>query len=139
MQVKKYSTESLQYMNIFRRVTNTLPKDYFEVNSELVFVVNRAEVGAALGKGGANIRKLKELLNKKIKVVGSGKDVKELVANFLYPIKTKNISTDNSLIELELNQSSDRRTLLRNSQCQLKLLKNVVKRYFPEVAEIKVL
>jgi len=126
-------------MNIFRKVTNILPLDYFEVNSELVFVVNRAQVGAALGNGGKNIRKLRDLLNKKIKVVGSGKDAEELVTNFLYPVKPKNNSIDNSLIELEFNQGSERRLLLRNGQNQLKLLKSIVKRYFPEVAEIKVL
>ncbi len=139
MQIKKYSAESLQYMNIFEQVTNILPIDYFEVNSEIVFIVDKVKVGAALGKGGKNIRKLRELLNKKIRVVGFGKDVKELVANFLYPIKTRNISIANSVIEMEFNKGSERRLLLGNQQSQLRLLKGIVKRYFSDVAEIRVL
>ena len=137
--MKKYNAECLQCMNIFRKVTNISPVDFFEVNSELVFIVDRAKVGAALGKQGKNVKKLRELLNKRIKVVGKGKDAKELIANFLYPVKAKTISLDESTINLEFNQGSERRLLLRNRQNQLKVLKTIVKRFFSEVSEIKVL
>lgn len=139
MVIKKYSIESLQYMNIFKRVTNISPKDYFEVDTDLIFIVDKAKVGAALGKSGVNIKKLKDMFNKKIKVVGSGRDAKELVCNFLYPIRAKSVEIEAAVINLQLNSGSERRLLLNNRQSRLRLLKQIVSRYHPEISEIKVL
>lgn len=139
MGIKRYSIESLQYMNIFKRATNISPLDYFEAGSDLVFVVDKAKVGAALGRRGANIKRLKDMLNKKIKVVGAGRDAKEIVCNFLYPIRAKSIEIESTVISLQLNSGSERRLLLNNQQSRLRLLKQIVNRYHPEISEIKVL
>ncbi len=116
-----------------------MPKDFFEVGSDLVFIVDKMQVGIALGKGGANIKRLRELMDKRIKVVGAGKDAKELITNFIFPLKPKNIVQEDATINIEFNTGSERRALLGNQQSRLKLLKETVKRYFPEIKEIRIL
>lgn len=137
--IKKFDAECLQYMSIFGRATGITPKDYFEANSELVFIVDKDKVGAALGREGKNIRMLRERLNRNIKVMGAGGSASELAANFLYPLKARSITIEADTLNIDFAVHSERRILLNNQQSRLKLLKSVVKRYFPEILDIRVL
>ncbi len=48
-------------------------------------------MGLAIGKGGANISKVKKLLKKEIEVIEHSTDVREFIANLLRPAKVKRV------------------------------------------------
>ena len=57
-------------MDLFEKVTGTTVRDLIvDRTSALVFVVEQHEAGRAIGRGGSTLRRLQELLKRKIKIV----------------------------------------------------------------------
>ena len=53
----------------------------------IIFLTESGKAGLAIGKGGANIKKLKSALKLDIKVMEFAKDPEALAKNFLFPLK----------------------------------------------------
>ncbi|MHA1917128.1 MAG: NusA-like transcription termination signal-binding factor [Candidatus Ranarchaeia archaeon] len=89
----KLSSDQIQFMNLFEKVTGTSAKDcYIDTKVDrFLFVVNKGRIRTAIGKGGQNILRLRKLLSKDIEVVEYSQEVKTFVRNCLIPAKTNEI------------------------------------------------
>ena len=56
---------SFELMNVFEQRAHAKVVDVIEDGDNLVFIVQEGEIGKAIGKGGANIKKLKVALKRK--------------------------------------------------------------------------
>ncbi|HHI04241.1 MAG TPA: hypothetical protein ENL45_01715, partial [Candidatus Woesearchaeota archaeon] len=66
----KYDLSLMKFMSFFESLTNTKLKDCFvDKNEMLVFVVEENQIAKAIGKNGVNVKRIKERLNRKIKIV----------------------------------------------------------------------
>jgi N utilization substance protein A len=59
--------------------------------NKVIMVVKKGDMGLAIGKGGMNINKVKQLLKKDIEVVEHSPDVKEFIENLLRPAYVKSV------------------------------------------------
>jgi N utilization substance protein A len=59
--------------------------------NKVIVVVKKGDMGLAIGKGGANINKLKKLMNRDIEVVEHSPDLKEFIENLLRPAYVKSV------------------------------------------------
>lgn len=82
----KLSSESIRYLTLFESLTGASLKDCIVKDEKIVFVVRKGEMGAAIGKGGINIEKIKELVGKRVEVVEHSDDPVEFVENIFKPI-----------------------------------------------------
>ena len=83
-----YNAESLKIMSLFEKVTRARLKDYFVDNNDLMtFVVHEVEIGRAVGKQAANVKKLEKLFKRKIKILGFNPNIVKFVKNIIYPLK----------------------------------------------------
>ncbi|MFP3909183.1 MAG: NusA-like transcription termination signal-binding factor [Halobacteriota archaeon] len=82
----KLSSESIRYLTLFESLTGASLKDCIVEDEKIVFVVRKGEMGAAIGKGGINIEKIKELVGKRVEVVEHSDDPVEFVENIFKPI-----------------------------------------------------
>ena len=57
----------MRYINLFARTTRVQTTKVFVYNNQIIFAVPKATVSIAIGKGAVNVRKLNEILRKKIK------------------------------------------------------------------------
>ncbi len=83
----RLTEEELRYIRLFETKTGVTPRDcvYDPENDRLIFVVDKGLAAIAVGRGGVNIRKLKELIGKDVEVVEYGETPEELIKNCLYP------------------------------------------------------
>lgn len=135
--MRKYNLELLKIMSLFEKVTRTRLKDcFFDDNDLLTFVVDAPYLGKAIGKRAANVKKLENLLKKKIKIVGFTDSPEKFVENLIYPIKAEVVKVDN-LITIKGPDTKSKAILIGRNQSNLKNYKNIVNKYFKDI-ELKV-
>ncbi|MGC8570134.1 MAG: NusA-like transcription termination signal-binding factor [Caldivirga sp.] len=86
--------DELRYAALFESVTGITPRDaiYDPEFNRIIFIVDKNFAPLAVGKGGINVKKLRNLLGKDVEIVEYGDDPEELLRNALYPAKVINIS-----------------------------------------------
>jgi N utilization substance protein A len=77
----KLDADTLRLITLFENVTGARVRDCLEEQDRLVFVVHEDDVGKAIGKQAANLRKLRDILNKDVEVVGWAPDRQKFIAN----------------------------------------------------------
>lgn len=132
----KYDINIIKYISLFESVTRAKLKDCI-VDNRVIFITNENEIGKAIGKNGNNIRKIENILKKKIKVVEFSNDVQQFIRNMIYPLQAKEIRDDDGNITITGPDTKTKALLIGRESQNLKNLKNAVKRYFP-VKDIKV-
>lgn len=132
----KYNIDLMRYMQLFESLTRAKLKDCI-CNEQIIFIVEENEIGKAIGKGGSNVRRVEELLKKKIKIVEFNPDVKQFVRNFVMPLQVRDIHEENEIVTIVGLDTKTKGLLIGRDRKNLERLKDVVGRYF-KVEGIKV-
>ena len=106
-------------------------------DDKLIFVVEENEMGKAIGKNGANIKRMESRLKRKIKLVEYSSDVLQFVRNIAYPAEILGIEQDEGAITVHGKDTSSKAMLIGRERQNINHLTSIVKRYF-DVKEIKV-
>ncbi|MBI2136004.1 NusA-like transcription termination signal-binding factor [Candidatus Woesearchaeota archaeon] len=144
--VIKLDANSLKLMTLFETITRANLQDYFEVDGIKYFVVQKGEIGKAIGRQGANIRRLQDFMKCSIKIVEHSDDVLEFIKNLIYPLKlysaeVKQENRDNKNIDVVYLEAVDIKTrglIIGRNASSLRNLEKAIQRYF-NVKEIKVM
>jgi len=83
----RLSAESIRYLTLFESITGASIKDCIIQDDKIIFVVKKGDMGVAIGKGGINIERIKELIGKKVEVIEHSDDPVEFIVNIFKPIK----------------------------------------------------
>ncbi len=83
----KLSTESIRIITLFESLTGANVKDCILYEDRVVFVVKKGDMGIAIGKGGINVEKAREIIGKRIEIVEHSDDAEEFIKNIFKPIK----------------------------------------------------
>jgi len=127
-------------MAIFQQVTRAKLKDcFYDSNSLLIFVVEPNELGKAIGKQAVNIKKLEKKFNKKIKIVEYNSDVQIFIKNLVYPLRINEVRIEENVATIEPIDSKTRGYLIGRAASNLRNYEGIVKRYFNEIKELKVI
>lgn len=72
-------------MSLFQSVTSATARDCIldEKMDRVIFVVNKGQMGLAIGKGGSTIKQLQNVIVKKIELVEFSEDAAEFIRNML--------------------------------------------------------
>lgn len=134
----KYDNELLKLMSFFESATKAKLRDCFvDQNGTLFFVVEPAQYGLAVGKGGANVHRMEAAVKKSVKIVEYSDDVVSFVTGLIQPSKAKEISFTDDTVTITPEPSS-RSFLIGRAGKNVKNFESIVKRYFP-IRELKVL
>jgi len=126
-------------MNIFQQTTRANLKDCFiDSNSLLTFVVEQNEIGRAIGRNAINIKMLEKAFNRKIKIIEYNPELERFIENLIYPLKVMSVTVQEDTIILEPTDSKTRGYLIGRSASNLRNYEEIVKRYFDNIKEIKV-
>ena len=90
----KLSNDEMKTMNIFVSVTKISPKDCIidKRLERVIFVVGRGFVGTAIGRQGANIKRLKSVLARDIEIVENDEKPERFIKNALVPAKIEKVA-----------------------------------------------
>ena len=135
----KYDINLMKFMQLFESVTRAKLKDCINniEDEQVIFVVEENEIGKAIGKGGSNVRRLEDLLKRKIKIVEFNQEIKQFIRNFVMPLQVKEINEENNTITITGPDTKTKGLLIGRERKNLENLKSVVKRYF-DVEDIRV-
>ena len=98
----------------------------------LVFIVRKGQLGAAIGRKAKNLEKLRILLKKNIKFVEFDEDKEKFVLNLCKPYKVKNINLENegdsviAKIEVEL---SDKSKIIGKGGRNIEIIRELARRH----------
>ncbi len=83
----KLSEESIRCLTLFESLTGASVKDCIVQDDKVIFVVKKGDMGLAIGKGGINVERAKEIIGKKIEIIEHSDIPEEFIANIFKPIK----------------------------------------------------
>ncbi len=87
----KLGTEEIRFIGLFESLTGATVVDCIleDDKGRVVYVVKEGEVGLAVGKGGSNIHRLRDLIGKSVEVIEYSDDPTSFVKNILRPAKIR--------------------------------------------------
>jgi N utilization substance protein A len=96
----KLTSGELQLMSLFHSITGATARDCVidEKLDRVIFVVNKGEMGLAIGKNGATIKSLQNIVGKKIELVEYSDDPAEFIKNMLGAV---------SVLDVKINEKGD--------------------------------
>jgi NusA-like KH domain protein len=130
--VKILNMQFIRYANLFSRVTRIRTNHCFEYNNTVVFAVPRRFVGQSIGENNSNLKKLSEIIKKKIKIVPipAGKeDVENFVSVIISPIKFKSIDIKEGDAVINV-ASQNKASLIGRNRVRLNEMENILGQYF---------
>ncbi|MEM1597210.1 MAG: NusA-like transcription termination signal-binding factor [Pyrobaculum sp.] len=85
----RLTEEEIRYATLFESITGVTPIDVVidTEYSRIIFVVQRNQAAIAVGKGGSNVKMLRQIIGKDVEIVEAGDTPEELIKNSLYPAR----------------------------------------------------
>ena len=132
----------IRYINLFSRITKVQTRYCFIYNDTIIFAVPRNLVSKAIGKEGTNVRRMNDILKRKIKIIGNPEEgtqnvgeIKRFIEDIVHPVTFKDIEiTETDLI---LNAGSQSKAALIGRQRRRESeLKEIIKDYFKKDLKI---
>ena len=81
----KLTSDELRLMSLFQSITSATARDCIvdDRMERVIFVVNKGQMGLAIGKGGSTIKQLQNVVAKKVELVEFSDDPVEFIRNML--------------------------------------------------------
>lgn len=136
---RKYDQNTMQLMSMFEQMTGSKLRDCFNVDDLQVFVVEKGQIGRAVGRAGANVKKLAQALKSKIKIIEHSEDLGQFVSNTVHPIKPARVEVDaeNKIATIVPPDLLSRGLLIGRQAIKLRETEKIVQRFF-DLVELKV-
>lgn len=89
----KLTSDELRLMSLFQNVTSATARDCIVDHKmdRVIFVVNKGQMGLAIGRGGTTIKQLQNVVTKKVELVEYSDEASEFISNILNSEMIKDI------------------------------------------------
>jgi len=96
----KLTPDELRLISLFQSITSASARDCIvdDKMERVIFVVNKGQMGLAIGKGGATIKQLQNVVAKKVELVEYSDEASDFIRNILNSEMVK---------EVKINERSD--------------------------------
>ena len=132
----KYDSNSIKFITLFESMTGAKVKDCI-LNEKVFFIIEENSMGKAIGRNGSNIKRIENILRKKIKLAEFSNDVLQFIKNIAYPVEINDIKNENGVITIQGRDTNTKAMLIGRDRQNINHVIEIVKRYF-DVKEIKV-
>ena len=132
----KYDSELIKLMALFESMSGAKLKDCI-ASDKILFIVEENDMGRAIGKNGANIKKFENKIKKKVKLAEFSSDVAQFVRNLAYPAEIAGVKNENGTVTIQGKDTNSRAMLIGRERQNLNHMTEIVRRYF-DVKEIRV-
>lgn len=134
----KLTTNDLQTLEFFTRITHTTPKDVIIETNEVVFVVAEEDMARAVGTNGTNAKRLEQELKKNITIMPYNREAKAMLSAIIAPTPINNIEEKEGILIITPADQYSRGALIGRSGEHLRMMEKVLKRFFPNIKRIAV-
>jgi NusA-like KH domain protein len=130
--VNTIDMKDMRHLNLFSKITRINTRFCFMYNETIFFCVPRRMVSRAIGDKGKNIKKMNEILRRKIKVLPNPESIenaKEFIEKIVSPVEFKSLEITNDEIILTAGSQSKAALIGRNKRRLLEM-KEIVLDFF---------
>ena len=130
--------QDMRYLNLFGKITQISTRFCFAYNNAIIFCVPKTLVSRAIGEKGRNIRKINEILNKRVKVISNPEgilEVKKFIESIVNPVTFKDLEVKDNEIILTAGSQSKAALIGRNKR-RLFELQKISRDYFNKELKI---
>jgi transcription termination/antitermination protein NusA len=96
----KLTSNELRLMSLFQSVTSVTARDCVvdDKMDRVIFIISKSQMGLAIGKGGATIKQLQNVVSRKVELVEYSDDASEFIGNVL---------NSNMINEIRIDERAD--------------------------------
>lgn len=136
----EFTGEELQFFSYFSKLTGVDASDFEHTEFGLVFLVQKKDLGRAIGKQGAIIQKLRHAFKQNVFVFADSEILEEFVHNLFSNINIQNMEVREAMGEkavfLTVLENERGLAIGKNGQ-RIKIAKKLLKRKFNSSISIK--
>ena len=124
----------MRYINLFMKVSKVSTTKVFLYNNQIVYAVPKSKVSIAIGKNAVNVKKLSDILRKKIKIVempavDDNRAIGKFVSDVVSPVEFQKIEVNDSSAVITAGRQS-KAALIGRNRIREKELSEVLKNFF---------
>ena len=127
---QKLNLKLIGYLSTFEKVTRTNAVDFFENKGQLIFLTEEGTIKKAVGKGGANIKRLSYMLKRTIKIIELSEDPNKFLLSLIYPIKPATMEKTDTMINVRLNSSDEKARIIGRASSNLEFINSLLERHY---------
>ncbi len=132
-----YDNNLIKVITLFETLTGATAKDCFEERGVMNFVISPENMGLAIGRNGANIRRIEHLLKKKTRIIEHSPDVETFIKNLIYPITAKQVQVADGTATITGSDTKSKGMLIGRNSSNLNSYRQIIKRHF-DIKELRV-
>lgn len=129
------SNETVQYINMAANISRANIIDCVVEDDRVIFVVEKGQLGIAIGSKAKNLERLRGLFKKNVKFVEFDLDKKTFISNLCKPYKIKSVTIDenhsNSYVATIEVEQSDKSKLIGKSGKNINMIRKLAQRHHP--------
>jgi len=130
--VNTIDMQDMMNLNLFNQITKVRTRFCFKYNEAIYFCVPKPLVSRAIGEGGKNIRRISEMIRKKVRVVAVPQgisDARNFIQAVVSPVTFKDIEIRENELIINAGTQSKAALIGRNKRRLLEM-QRVVKDFF---------
>jgi N utilization substance protein A len=126
------SNETVQYINLASKYSGASIRDCVVEDDRVIFIVEKGQLGVAIGSKAKNLEKLRMLFKKSVKFVEFDEDKTRFVHNLCKPYDVKKVSfegnEDASVARIEVNPR-DKSKLIGKGGRNINMIRKMAQRH----------
>ncbi|MDD5012505.1 MAG: hypothetical protein PHQ66_02580 [Candidatus Nanoarchaeia archaeon] len=125
--------QDMRYLNLFGKITRVETRHFIRYNNMIIFCVPKELVMRAVGRGGENLRRLSEVLNKRVRVIPIPRgihDARGFIQTIVKPAVFKDLEVKGSEMILTAGSMQNKATLMGRGKVRMIEMEKIVKDFF---------
>ncbi len=138
--INTINMQDMRHLNLFSQITRINTRFCIKYNDTIIFCVPRELVSRAIGEEGRNLRRMSEILGKKVRVIQSPRGIQDARGFFgilVKPVVFKDLQINGSEIIVTAGSMQNKASLMGRNKRRMIELQKISKDFFGK--ELKIL
>lgn len=131
--------QDMRHLNLFNQITKIHTRFYARYNNAVIFCIPKEFVMKAVGEEGKNIKRLREILGKKIRIIQMPRglyDARGFIQTIIKPAIFKDFEIRGNEIIITAGNMQNKAALIGRNKVRLIELQKIVKDFFGKELKI---
>jgi len=89
-----FNEKTLRYISVFEKITDAKVVDCIDIPEKVIFIVEKGSIQKAIGKGGKNVTKISDAIDRNVHVIEYSEDAGQLLENIFYSYDVKDVEIE---------------------------------------------